>query len=104
MAGMPIDGFDAYHYAARKKQTLKLYHDQYRPASVGTGWNETAGKATTFTRGLLRNQSFSNFTQTTPMYSRNKPLNCYHGGYTYRLISWLLRRLLCEHQVSLNDI
>ena len=28
-------------------------------ASVGTGWNETAGKTTTFTRGLLRNQRFS---------------------------------------------
>ena len=25
-------------------------------ASVGTGWNETAGKTTTFTRGFLRNQ------------------------------------------------
>ena len=27
--------------------------------SVGTGWNETAGKPTTFTRGLLRNFSIS---------------------------------------------
>ena len=28
-------------------------------ATVGTGWNETAGKTTTFTRGPLRDQRFS---------------------------------------------
>ena len=28
MADMHIDEFDAYHYAARKKQTLELYRDQ----------------------------------------------------------------------------
>ena len=38
-------------------------------------------------------------TQNTPIYSRNKPLNCYHGRYTYRLISWCLRRLPCGQQV-----
>ena len=39
-----------------------LITTKYRPrpaASVGTGWNETAGKTTTFTRGLLRNQRVS---------------------------------------------
>ena len=30
-------------------------------ASVGTGWNETAGKTTTFTQGPLRNQRYSAF-------------------------------------------
>ena len=37
------------------------------------------------------------FMQNTPIYSRNKPLHCYHGGYTHRPISWLsllvLRRI-----------
>ena len=46
------------------ERTLELYRDQYRDttrpsASVRTGWNETAGKTTTFTRGPLRNQGFS---------------------------------------------
>ena len=44
------------------ERRLELYRDQIptRPsASVGTGWNETAGKTTTFTRGLLRIQRFS---------------------------------------------
>ena len=39
-----------------------LENTKYRQrpgASVGTGWNETAGKTTTFTRGLLRTQRFS---------------------------------------------
>ena len=37
--------------------------------------------------------SFIHSTQHTPIYSRNKLLNCYHGIYTYRFISWLLHRL-----------
>ena len=44
------------------------------------------------------------FTQNTLIYSRNKPLKCYHGRYTYQLISCLLRRLPCGQQVGLNDI
>ena len=42
--------------------------------------------------------------KNTPIYSRKKPLNCYHGGYTYRWISCLLRRLPQGQQVDLNDI
>ena len=42
--------------------------------------------------------------KNTPIYSRKKPLNCYHGGYTYRLISCLLCRLPHGQQVDLNDI
>ena len=34
------------------------------------------------------------------IFEKNKPLNCYHGRYTYRLISWLLRRLPCGEQVT----
>ena len=72
-----------------------------RPAaSVQTGCNGAGGLQ------LLREDRFVNlsgllyFTQNTPIYIqkknkkknlRKKPLNCYHGGYTYRLISWLLR-------------
>ena len=41
--------------------------------------------------------------QNTPIYSRKKPLNCYHGRYTYRLISWLLC-LPRGQQVGLDDI
>ena len=49
---------------------------------------------------LLREDScVIKVTQNTPIYSRNKPLNCYHGRYTYRLISWCLRRLPCGQQV-----
>ena len=60
-------------------------------------------------RRLFRKHAVSpagslNFTQNTPIYSRKTPLNCYHGGYIYRLISWLLRRLLCGQQVGLNNI
>ena len=43
------------------ERTLELYRDQIptrRAASVGTGWNETAGKTTTFTHGPLRNERF----------------------------------------------
>ena len=40
----------------------------------------------------------------TPIYLRKKPLNCYHGGYTYRLVSWLLRRFSHGQQLGLNDI
>ena len=46
-----------------------------RPAaSVGTGWNETAGKTTTFTQGPLRNQSYAKYAdvfekQTTKLLS-----------------------------------
>ena len=41
---------------------------------------------------LRRDQSVNkvsalHFTQNTLIYSWNKPLNCYHGGYTYRLIT-----------------
>ena len=72
MADMHIDGFDAYHYAARKKQTLELYRDQIPTAPGrlgGTGWNETAGKATTFTQGLLRNQSLRRYIRETNPYA-----------------------------------
>ena len=49
-----------------------------RPAaSVQTGCNRAGGLQ------LLREDRFVNMSGS---------LNCYHGGYTYRLISWLLRR------------
>ena len=38
------------------------------------------------------------FTQNTPIYSRNKAANCFHGRYTYRLISWLLCRYLADNR------
>ena len=44
------------------ERTLELYRDQIPTspaATVGTGWNETAGKTTTFTHGPLRNERFS---------------------------------------------
>ena len=54
-----------------------------------------------FMRGLKRKHKIR---QYTPIYLRKKPLNCYHGGYTYQLISCLLRHLPCGQQVGLKDI
>ena len=54
MADMHIDGIV---YASR--ESAGHQSTKYRRASVGTGWNETAGKTTTFTRGPLRNQRVS---------------------------------------------
>ena len=93
----------------RSNQTRELCRDQYPPAaSMGMGWNETKRKPTTFTftpgSKHLHVVSSPRFTQKTPIYLRNKPLNCYHGGYTYRLILCLLRRLLCGQQVGQNYI
>ena len=68
-------------------------------ATVGTGWNETAGKTTTFTRGLLRNQKYADIFEKKPTIlsltwriygiqyvkvdiQTNKPLN---GQFRFRL-------------------
>ena len=59
-----------------------------------------------FTRGSECKHVVSSlhFSQNTPIYLRNKALNCHHGRYTYRLISWLLCCLPCGQQIGLNDI
>ena len=60
-----------------------------------------------FMRGLERKQVVSSlhFTQNTPIYSRNKALNCYHGEYTYRFIDFMLTTPLpCGQQVGINNI
>ena len=54
------------------ERTLELYCDQIPTgpsAPVGTGWNETAGKPTTFTRGLLRNQSLRRYIREKNSYA-----------------------------------
>ena len=83
MADMHIDGFDAYHYAARKKQTLELYRDQIPTAPGRLGGNGL--KRNHRQLQLLRKDScvIKVLAQNTPIYSRNKPLFYRgHGGYT----------------------
>ena len=65
------------------ERTLGLYRDQiptHPSASVGTGWNETAGRATTFTRALLRNQSFS--AKYADIFEKQTTILSWTGGYT----------------------
>ena len=76
MTDMPIDIFDAYHYAANIANNT----ESRLGTSVGTG-----GELNRRLQLLLlrEDRSVNDYTQNTPIYSKKKPLNWYHGGYTY---------------------
>ena len=80
-----------------------LITTKYRRA-LPPRWERVGTKPPARLQLLRKDACVIKVTQNKPIYSRNKPLNCYHGRYTYRLISWCLRRFSRGPQVGLNDI
>ena len=48
-------------------------------ALVGTDWNEMGGSYNFYVR-TPGYSKFQEFMQNMPIYTRKKPVNCYHGG------------------------